>query len=162
MEREKQPLGRRLRSAALVVLALPFVLALVLPLALVAAILYFLHRLAVYLLVWALWLPKGKDVLVVLSESPIWHGYMSAEVVPLVRKRAVVLNWSERKKWPRWSFAAHVFRTFGGRRDFNPLVVVFRPLRRAEVLRFWQTFEDWKHGRTEPVERLKQRLLATL
>jgi len=42
----------------LVVLALPFVLALVLPLALVAAILYFLHRLAVYLLVWALWLPK--------------------------------------------------------------------------------------------------------
>ena len=60
------------------------------------------------------------------------------------------------------SFAPHVFRTFGARRDFNPLVVVFRPFRRAEVLRFWQAFKDWKHGHTEPVERLRQRLDATL
>jgi len=140
MEREKKPLGRRLGNAVLAVLALSFVLALVLPLALVALILYFLHRLAAYLLVWAVWLPRGKDVLVVLSESPVWRDYMSAEVVPLVREPAVVLNWLERKKWPRWSFAAHVFRTFGGRQPFN----------------------DWKHGHAEPVERLRQRLLATL
>lgn len=162
MGREKQPLGRRLGNAVLVVVALPVVLLLVLPLALVAATLYFLHRLTVYLLVWAVWLPRGKDVLVVLSESPIWHDYMSAEVVPVVRGRAVVLDWSERKKWPVWSLAPHVFRTFGGRREFNPLVVVFRPLRRAEVFRFWQAFKDWKHGNAEPLECLRQRLLAAL
>jgi hypothetical protein len=162
MAREKRPLGRRLGNAALVVLALPFVLLLVLPLALAAAAMYFLHKMALYILVWALWLPKGKDVLVVYSDSPIWHDYMSAEVVPLVRERAVVLNWSERKKWPRWSFAAHVFRSFGGNRNFNPLVVVFRPYRHAEVFRFWSAFTDWKHGHTEPVELLRQRLLLTL
>jgi len=87
---------------------------------------------------------------------------MSAEVVPLMPERAVVLNWSERKKWPRWSLARHAFRTFGGQREFNPIVVVFRPLHRAEVFRFWQAFKDWKHGHTEPVERLRQRLLAAL
>ena len=162
MAREKEALGRRLMNAALVVLALPFLLLLVLPLVLAVAALYFLHKIAVYTLVWVLWLPKGKDVLVVYSESPIWHEYMSAEVVPLVRERAVVLNWSERKKWPRWSFAAHVFRSFGGNRNFNPLVVVFRPLRRAKLFRFWQPFKDWKHGHTEPVKRLRQRLLLTL
>jgi hypothetical protein len=161
MAREKQTFGRRLAKLAALVLALP-VTVIVVPLALVAVTLYLLHRLAVYLLVRALWLPKGKDVLVVLSESPIWQDYMTAEIVPLVRKRAVVLNWSERKKWPRRSFARHVFRTFGGQRNFNPLVVVFRPLRRAEVFRFWQAFKDWKYGRTEAVERLRERLLAAL
>jgi hypothetical protein len=162
MAREKQPLGRRVGNAVLVVLVLPFVFFLVLPLTLAAVALCFLHKVAVYTLVWVLWLPKGKDVLVVYSDSPIWRDYMSAEVVPLVQKRAVVLNWSGRKKWPRWSLAAHAFRTFGGRLEFNPMVVVFRPLRRAEVFRFWQAFKDWKHGQTEPVERLRQRLLAKL
>ena len=122
MAREKQTFGRRLAKLAALALALP-VMVIVLPLALVAVALYLLHRLAVYLLVWALWLPKGKNVLVVLSESPIWQDYMTAEIVPLVRERAVVLNWSERKKWPRRSFARHVFRSFGGQRNFNPLVV---------------------------------------
>jgi hypothetical protein len=101
-------------------------------------------------------------VLVVLSESPIWHDYMLAEVLPLVRHRAGVLNWSERKKWPRWSLVRHVFRTFRGERNFNPLVIVFRPFRRAEVLRFWQAFQEWKHGHRESVERLKRQLAATL
>ena len=161
MAGKRQTLGRKLGKFAALVLALP-VLILVLPLALVAITLHLLHRLALYLLVWALWLPNGRNVLVVLSDSPVWRDYMWGEIVPLVRGRAVVLNWSERKKWARWSFAPHVFRAFGGRRDFNPLVVVFRPLRRAEVLRFWQAFKDWKHGNTEPVGRLKQRLAAAL
>jgi hypothetical protein len=108
------------------------------------------------------WLPRGKDVLVVLSESPIWHEYMLAEILPPVQHRAVVLNWSERKRWPRWSFARHVFRTFKGERNFNPLVLVFRRFRRAKVFRFWQPFQEWKHGHKESVEGLKRQLLAAL
>ena len=158
---EKQPLGRRLGGIASAALALPFVL-LILLLAAIAIILHFLHKITVYILVWVLWLPKGKDVLVVYSDSPVWHDYMSAEVLRVVMERAVVLNWSRRKKWPRWSFAAHVFRTFGGHREFRPLGIVFRPLRRAEVFRLWQAFKDWKQGRKEPLEQLRERLLATL
>jgi hypothetical protein len=52
-----------------------------------------------YLLVWALWLPRGKDVLLVYWDSPIWHEYVTTQILPLVQDRAVVLNWSERKKW---------------------------------------------------------------
>ena len=162
MVREKRSMGRRFGSILLAVLATPLVLLVILPLALIAIILYFLNRLAVCLLVWTLCLPQGKDVLMVLSESPIWHDYMSSEILPLVRERTVILNWSRRTKWPRLSFAAHVFRTFRGERNSNPLVVVFRPFRGAEVFRFWQAFWDWKHRHRESVERLKQRLLATL
>jgi len=107
-------------------------------------------------------MPKGKDVLFVNSDSPIWHDYMKTDVLPLVEKRAVVLNWSERKRWSRWALSYHAFHSFAGGAEFNPLVIVFRPWRPALVLRFWPAFKDWKRGYKEPVERLRQELIARL
>ena len=84
------------------------------------------------------------------------------EVLPRLAGRAVIMNWSERRTWSRWSFPAHILRAFGGYREFSPLVVLFRPLKRAKVFRFWGPFKDWKRGYKEPVERLTQELFAAL
>lgn len=156
--RKKQSLSLKLKNAALVVIVLPFVL----PLALLAITLHLLYRLVLYLLVWALWLPRGKDILFVYSDSPIWHEYMTTHVLPLVQDRAVVLNWSERKAWKRWSLAVAVFRHFGQGREFNPMVLLFRPFQLARPFRFWSAFKDWKRGYTESVDRLRQELLSNL
>jgi hypothetical protein len=101
-------------------------------------------------------------VLLVFSDSPIWHDYMTTQVVPLVHNRAVILNWSERHKWSKWSFSVHVFRSFDGTNEFNPMVAVFRPFRRARLFRFWSAFKDWKRGDTEPVARLREELSQSL
>ena len=154
MVREKKPANRRFAEVAGIALLLP----LILPLLLIALMLYWLHRLLLYVLIWCIWLPRGKDALVVYSDSPIWRDYMMQQVVPLLEERAVVLNWSERSQWPRWSFATHVFRSFGGNRDFNPMVVLFRPLRRAKFFRFWSAFKEWKHGKTFEVDWLQREL----
>ena len=154
MTRQKEPLSRRIWKAALVVALLP--------LALISLTLYLAHRIALYLLVWVLWLPRGKDILVVYSDSSIWREYMATEVLPLVQECAIVLNWSERNRWPRLSLRVHVFHSFGGSREFNPLVVLFRPFRHARVFRFWLPFKDWKRGSREPVERLRQELFSVL
>ena len=138
------------------------ILPVVLPLALIALALGVAHRAALYALVWTLWLPRGRDILFVYSDSPIWHEYMTTQVLPLVQPRAFVLNWSERKRWPRLSLPVSVFRSFGGGREFNPLVIVFRPFGRARYFRFWQPFQDWKRGYREPVERLRQELSVVL
>lgn len=156
--REKQSLPRRLGQAVSIIVVLPFVV----PLAIFAVASHLLYRALLYLLVWALWLPRGKDVLLVYSESPTWYEYMTTQILPLVQERAVVLNWSERKKWSRWSLGVAVFHHFGGAGDFNPLVVLFQPLRLARFFRFWSAFKDWKRGYKEPVERLTQELLASL
>jgi hypothetical protein len=158
MTRQKQPFLRRLGQGILIVVLLP----LILPLALFAIASHLLYRALLYLLVWALWLPRGKDILFVYSDSPIWHDYMATQVLPLVQERSVVLNWSERKRWSRWSLGVAVFHHFGGAGEFNPLVVVFQPLRLARVFRFWSAFKDWKRGYKEPVERLRQELFASL
>jgi hypothetical protein len=91
MTRQKEPRLRRLRNTALLLVVLP----LILPLALITIALYLPYRIALYLLVWALWLPRGKDILLVYSDSPIWREYVLSEILPLVQERAVVLNWSE-------------------------------------------------------------------
>jgi hypothetical protein len=94
---------------------------------------------------------KGKDMLLVYSD-------MTTQILPLVKERAVVLNWSERKKWPKYSLSVIAFRAIGGRRNFNPLVVYFRPFRHAKLFRFWSAFKDSKHGDIDPVERLRREL----
>lgn len=161
MSRKQEPLRRRLLSAVLKVLAvllLPFVL----PLVLLAVTLALLHRATLWLLIRVAWLPHGRDVLFVYSDSPIWHDYMMNEILPLVTERAVVLNWSERRKWRRWSLTAHVFRSYGGWRQYNPMVVLFRPTGRARVFRFWPAFQDQKRGYLEPLQRMKIDLFLAL
>jgi hypothetical protein len=158
MTREGGKSSRSILQAVAVVIILPIVV----PLALIALALGLAHRAALYALVWTLWLPRGRDILLVYSDSPIWHEYMTSQVLPLVQERAFVLNWSERKRWSRLSLAAHVFRSFGGGREFNPLVIIFRPFTRAKRFRFWQPFQDWKRGYKEPVERLRQELFVVL
>ena len=56
-----------------------------------------------YLVIWSFWLTRGKDILFVYSDSPIWRDYMLTEMLPLVKGRAMVLNWSERNTWNKWS-----------------------------------------------------------
>jgi hypothetical protein len=158
MSGEDHSLTRHIAEIAFLVILLPVII----PLAAFVLFLYWLHQLVLYTLIWLLWLPRGKDVLLVYSDSPIWHEYMTTQVLPLVQERAFILNWSERSKWRKWSFAVHVFRSIGGRREFNPMVAVFRPFQSAKLFRFWSAFKDWKRGYTEPVERLRKNLILAL
>jgi hypothetical protein len=148
-------------TALLVILApiwLPLVILFLLLLAIVVPFSYLL----LYLSIWSFWLTRGKDILFVYSDSPIWRDYMLSEVLPLVETRAVVLNWSERSTWKRWSLRVLAFRFFGGRKAFNPLIVVFRPLRSAWKFRFWPAFREWKQGNKQAVEKLKLEIAQTL
>jgi hypothetical protein len=151
-------IGRKVFKLAMLALFAPIIV----PLVIVALVVYFLNRIVIYLLVWILWLPNGKDVLYVSSDSPIWKEYMETEILPLVAQRAIVLNWSGRSRWRKWSFAVRVFRTFGGRHDFNPMIVLFHPFRSARIFRFLPEFEDWKHGDSAGVEKLRHDLIQAL
>lgn len=141
-----------------------FVLALLVlllaPLWIPALVLWLLFNLAsllwLHIAVWILWLPRHKRLLFVYSDSPIWQTYIETHILPRIREQAVILNWSERQKWSkRHMLAVAVFRQFGGRRDFNPMAVVFRPLTLGRVFRFFQPFRDLKHGKPELLARVE-------
>jgi hypothetical protein len=115
------------------------------------------YGLILYFLVWFLWNGRGKDMLFVNSDSPIWQDYIRQNVLPKIEHRAIILNWSERQRWlATWSLPALVFKHFiGAHREFNPSAIVFRPFRLHRTFRFWKPFQDWKHGNPATLQKIE-------
>jgi len=111
--------------------------------------------LCVHLLIWIWWCARGRDVLLIYSDSPIWREHIEERILPLLGKRVIVLNWSARRQWSL-SLSRIAFGYFGGTREFNPLAVVFRPLRRTRTFRFWKAFRDMKHERPEALQAMER------
>src|SRR5690348_12612985 len=133
------------------------------PIILVVCLFYVASRVGLHLLFLLLWLPHGKDTILIYSQSPVWHDYMATKILPLVKDRAVVLDWSERKRWKKkFSFPVLAFRLLGGNRNFNPLVIHFRAFKPTRIFRFWWSCKAWKHGHVEAVEQLRGELTRVL
>lgn len=131
------------------------------PLILMAVGFYLLAGILLHIAVWCIWCTRSQDVLLVYSNSPIWQDYIEQHLLPQLGRRAVLLNWSERREWKQ-SLAVIVFRFFGGSREYNPIAVVFRPFRLARVFRFYKPFREFKHGKPEAVAALREELVALL
>jgi hypothetical protein len=129
-----------------------FICILLLPIILIAAIIYYSWSLILSIAMWIFWNLRGRDVLFVYSNSPVWSDYIEQKILPNISGRAIVLNWSERKQW-KPSLAVLVFKRFSGTREFNPIAIVFRPFRLHKIFRFYEEFKDFKHGKTENLER---------
>lgn len=128
------------------------------PLLLLYALLYLAWSGLLYLLIWLAWAARGRQMLIVYSDSPIWKSYFEENILPPLEDVSIVLNWSQRKRW-RPSLAALAFSHFAGEHDFNPAAFMFQPFHLARRFRFYEAFKDYKHGRTAPVERLTSELL---
>jgi hypothetical protein len=133
------------------------VVALLVPLGLLLLVLYGLISVVLHAAIWSLWCLRGRDILFVYSDSPVWRDYIRERMLPHLQQRAVILNWSERQRW-QFSLARVAFHHFGGRKEFNPLAVVFRPFCRTRTFRFWQPFRDWKHGHPEALVAMEREL----
>src|SRR3954452_5429334 len=88
-------------------------LVLLFPLLVVGITLYILAGILLHIAAWCFWCAQGRDVLLVYSNSPIWQSYVEEILLPRLRYRAIVLNWSHRRTWRR-SLAVAEFRFFGG------------------------------------------------
>ena len=146
--------GGRILLILVVVVCSPLILSLLLACG--------LYALLLHVLLWMFWSPVGKRVLFVYSNSPVWQSYIEDNILPRLPHGSVVLNWSERRRWRRWSLSAAVFHFFGGSREFNPLAVVVRPLRWVRVFRFWRAFRDAKHGNRNALHLLETRFFSYL
>jgi hypothetical protein len=109
------------------------------------------------------WGTRGKRLLLVYSNSPNWQGYVEENWLPQLESIAVVLNWSERRTWAeRHPFEADIFRTWGGDQEFNPLAIIIPSDGSVRVIRFWQAFLDYKHGKDRTLRAAEAELGAAL
>jgi hypothetical protein len=135
----------------LVILLVPLILALVA----LAMLGWVASAIALHVLTLVVWLPTGRRVLFVYSDSPNWKSHIETEVLPRLPPKAVVLNWSQRSRWPWWSLSVWLFRFYAGTREYNPLAIVIRPWRGPKLFRFWKAFRDYKHGKVQTLQSLE-------
>ena len=45
--------------------------------------------------------PANRRTLVVYSDSPYWQQYFEEKIIPKVRRKVWLLNWSKRREWDR-------------------------------------------------------------
>ncbi len=131
-----------------------------LPLLAIGALFYFTYSAMLYLAVWLLWCKSGPRVFLVYSRSPHWHAHIEDTLLPNLPPSVVVLDWSDRGTWSHWSLGVRVFHHFLGYREHTPSVIVFRPLRRARIFRFFEAFQEFKHGNNEPLHKLEAECLG--
>ena len=129
------------------------------PLLLAVGIFALIYSILLHITIWAFFCSRGTAVMFVYSNSPIWREYIETNIIPYLPDSAITLNWSERTQWKAWSLSTIVFRHFGGYREFNPLGVVFRPLHRSKVFRFWKPFKDFKHGNPDSLIVMQEEFL---
>jgi hypothetical protein len=153
----KAPRRRRLgrvTGIAILVLSLPVIL-------LVGAF-WVLQRLALRMALLAAWAPRGRQVLFVYSDSPVWGEYIRARMLPRLPANAVVLNWTERSTWPMASLGVWAFQHYGGTREFNPLGLLIPTVGKVRIYRFWRPFKEFKHGKPESLVALEARFFDDL
>ena len=101
----------------------------------------------------------GRVVLFVHSDSPSWRPYIETNILPRLGDRAVLLNWSRRAEWRAGKpDEAKMLELWGGEREFNPLAIVVPPDGDPEVIRFWQPFLEYKHGKPQKLRAAEERL----
>lgn len=104
----------------------------------------------------------NKKVIVVSSDSPIWHDYVKEKLVPLFGDRELTLNWSQRKEWDKSKWEVKAFHHWGGQREFNPLVIINKGLFQIKVIRLHKAFIEYKHGNASYLHKREMEIFEAI
>jgi len=148
------------RKYGLLILFSPVIL-LVLAILLVCLPFYLVYGGCLRLLVQALWVARGKRILLIYSRSPVWQAYVEDTWLPQVAEQSIVINWSDRSTWWRsHPFATCVFRIWAPRHGFTPIAILFGPGFRTQRVEFYDAFRDWKHGNESALRAAETKLFS--
>jgi len=100
----------------------------------------------------------GKDLLVVLTDSPHWRPYIEREWLSRWGTRAIVLNRSQ--PWSPSQPEAKLWNAFKGIEEHTPLAIVVPPNGKVGVFRFFKAFRDMKHGKDAKLREVERQLQA--
>lgn len=78
-------------QAALIIPFVPVIIAV----AAIALVFFVVSTICLHIAIWTWWCLRGRDILFVYSDSPIWRDYIEQRVLPCLGERAIVLNWSQ-------------------------------------------------------------------
>jgi hypothetical protein len=106
------------------------------------------------------WAKRGSWVVWVYSDSPKWKSYVESEILPALPSGSTIINRS--LPWQPDSLAGRVYRHFGGDYEFCPIGIVFRRGEWVTCFRFFQPFQQARHGDTSSLDAMRVHFFAAL
>lgn len=147
--------GSKILGAFAMLLVIPFLVP-VIPLIALLFILYAIKTLILRIAVLLFWSTRKIQLLYVYSNSPNWKIYIEQNILPRLPDQKILLNWSERQLWQRFSLASLVFNHYKKQRDYNPMAIAIKPFSKARVFRFYSAFCDLKHNKPETLQKIEK------
>ena len=146
-EKQKSKLWTRFCTGGGIILLIPW--------AIVVGLGFIVYSSLMMMLIRCVCIYRGRYILFVHSNSPVWQDYIARNILPRLPPDTVLLNWSDHLKWKWFSFPVRVFRFYGRDTEFNPMGMVGTGLRGVQIFRFWQPFRDFKHGNENPLKEME-------
>ena len=97
-----------------------------------------------------------KDLLVVYTDSPHWKDHVESKWAARWPNRIVTLNRS--RPWSRKQPEAMLWLAVAGLREHTPIAVVIPRAGKLRVIRFFQAFQESKHGDPARLQAAEQEL----
>lgn len=94
-----------------------------------------------------------KKVILINSDSPIWHDYIFDNIVPLFGDKVLTLNWSQRNVWDKSKWEVKAFNHWGGNYEYNPLIIINNGFFQIKVIRLYEAFAQYKHGKESELQK---------
>ena len=135
------------------------------PIILVIGILYlgyrirrFFKRRNVIKKVREVWFPKGKCAFFMYSDSKKWKEYLETELIPQIKDRTAIWNWSTRRKtgWNEDLLDYQVLKLFRGFGYFYPIGIVFLPSGEVKTFQFYDDYFNFLKGKGEYKNKEKE------
>lgn len=107
------------------------------------------------------WWPRGKYVLFLYADSKKWKDYFEEQLLPKIRDRAIICNWSTRHKngWDQSTLEAKILRLWGPLGYFYPLAIVFLPSGEVKTFQFYAPYIKMLKSGGEEYKNLEKEFL---
>jgi hypothetical protein len=136
----------------------PIVIALS-PLLALAGVAYIVRRAWLIGRLRAAW-PPNKFVLLAYTQSAVWAPFIEQSLLPQLGDVVVAIDRSK-ENWKRSNpIEAGAVSFWGGLRAHNPIAIVICDGWRVRVFRFYEAFQQFKHGRPHDLERVVSEFLS--
>lgn len=104
--------------------------------------------------------PPGTFILVAYSEHATWGAYVRERLIPRLGPHCVVVNRSRGDWMAKFPLEAEALGYWGGKRAYNPLVIVLTPRWRARVFRLYDAFKRHDRGDSKTLEAEVERIVG--
>lgn len=108
------------------------------------------------------WFPKGKHIFFLYSDSKKWKNYFEKGLVPKIKDKAAVWNWSTRQKdgWNGDIMEAKILSLFRPVGCFHPMAIVFMPSGKIKTFQFYTPYVNMLKSGKDDYKKLEKEFLT--